>query len=170
MNRKGFTLVELIATIVVLGIVMSIVLVSVNVGFGEAKDKTEDVFVDTIKDAMKMYLDGDKKDSSGNALSFSKCTNLITKSRGTGEGSEYEVNVYKAETKFDAVIKSKYEPITQNDLVNPANKVKCAIASDIDINIYRDEDFVYYYSIDKNSFECLTQSGKISNLPEGFDC
>lgn len=160
MNRKGFTLVELLATLVVLGIVMSIVLVSVNGGFGEAKNKTEDVFVDTIKDAMDMYLDSNAKN-----LNFStSCPNEIVKTYG-------EVKVYKATTNFQTVIDSKYKPITQNDLVNPANKdVECALASNISINIYRDEDFVYYYSIDKTEFGCLTKTDKISNLPEGYDC
>ncbi|MBQ2872996.1 MAG: prepilin-type N-terminal cleavage/methylation domain-containing protein [Bacilli bacterium] len=160
MNRKGFTLVELLATLVVLGIVMSIVLVSVNGGFGEAKNKTEDVFIDTIKDAMDMYLNSDAKE-----LDFdTTCSNSIDKTYG-------EVKVYKASTNFQNVINSKYKPITQDDLVNPANKdVDCVDAVNIIVNVYRDEDFVYYYSIDKSRFACLTQTDKISNLPEGFDC
>ena len=159
MNNKGFTLVELIATIVVLGIITSIVLVSVNGGFGEAKNETEDVFVETIKDAIDMYLDSDAKNLSFNSL----CSNKLNKSHGT-------VNVYKVTTNFQSVINSKYEPITQKDLVNPANEEKCKNASLISISIYRDDDFVYYYSINKSQFGCLTQTDKISNLPEGFDC
>ena len=159
MNRKGFTLVELLATLAVLGLVMSVVLIGVNGGFGEAKSKTEDVFIKTIKDAMDIYLD-----SNGKNLTFSnKCVKYIDKTYG-------DVAVYKVTTTFDNVINSKYKPITQDDLVNPSNKVKCANASSIYINIYRDEDFVYYYSIDKSDLNCLTQEGYISNLPEGFDC
>lgn len=159
MNKKGFTLVELLATLVVLGIIMSIVLVSVNGGFGEAKEKTEDIFIDTIKDAMDMYLDSDAK-----SLNFNKiCSNKINKTYG-------EVIVYKATTNFQSVINSRYKPITQNDLVNPANKKTCYGGQFIPVNIYRDEDFVYYYSIDKRLFGCLTQTDMITNLPEGFDC
>lgn len=160
MNNKGFTLIELLATLVVLGIVMSIVLVSVNGGFGEAKNKTEDVFVDTIKDAMQMYLNSNAKELNFNNM----CSNKMDKTHGL-------VSVYKVSTTFDEVINSKYKPITQNDLVNPANKdVECVTASNIEINIYRDEDLVYYYSVNKSEFGCLTQTDKISNLPEGFDC
>lgn len=166
MNRKGFTLVELIATLVVLGLVMSVVLISVNGGFSNAKEKTEDVFVDTIKDAMDMYLSSDAK-----KLNFELTSCTLDKTYGT-------VNVYKATITFDEVINSEYKPITQKDLVNPANKdVVCSDASDIDINIYKDDDYVYYYSIDKSEFGCLLntnvdngQSLVISNLPKGFDC
>lgn len=159
MNRKGFTLVELIATLVVLGLVMSIVLVSVNGGFGEAKNKTEDVFIGTIKDAMDIYLNSDAKELKFNTT----CSNYIDKTYG-------EVSVKKATITFDKVINSRYKPITQSDLVNPANEIECNDAINIVVNIYKDEDYVYYYSINKNGFGCLTQSGVISNLPEGFDC
>lgn len=160
MNKKGFTLVELLATLVVLGIVMSVVFVSVNGGFGNAKEKTEDVFVDTIKDAMEVYLNSDAKN-----LNFSaKCTNYMDKTYG-------DVEVKVATTTFKSVIDSEYKPIMQEDLVNPANKdVNCNNANDIEINIYKDEDYVYYYSIDKEEFGCLLNTGVISNLPEGFVC
>ena len=55
MNRRGFTLVELLATLVLLGIIMGIVLVSINGNFGDAKNQTEDVFVSTIEDALDVY-------------------------------------------------------------------------------------------------------------------
>ena len=46
MNKKGFTLVELLATIVILGIVVGITMYSVNGGFKSAKEKTENVDTD----------------------------------------------------------------------------------------------------------------------------
>ena len=57
MNKKGFTLVELLATLVILAIVMGIVLASGIFNLENAKGKTEDVFIDSIKDAMKIYLE-----------------------------------------------------------------------------------------------------------------
>ena len=57
MNRRGFTLIELLATLAVLGIITGIVLVSSTSLFKDKKSDTEDVFVDTLKDAIKIYID-----------------------------------------------------------------------------------------------------------------
>ena len=79
-------------------------------------------------------------------------------------------------TNFQAVIDSEYRPIDQKDLINPADKnVACSNALNIEITIYRDDDYVYYYKVDKNEFGCLKNIGGeyseiISNLPEGFSC
>lgn len=165
MNNKGFTLVELLATIVILSIVAGITFGIINVNLGKTKTSTEEVFVETIKDALDMYLASNAK-----KLNFTlKCSNQLNKKHGN-------VNVYKVVTNFVAVINSDYHPITQADLVNPANKDNtCNNASNISINIYRDDDYVYYYSVDKSEFGCLVNtsgeySSVISNLPEGFSC
>ena len=154
MNNKGFTLVELLATVVLLAIIVGIVLVSTTGGLKKTKEDTEKVFIDTIKDAMDMYLDSDAKNLS---YEYEGCT--IDKTHKIG------VKLYKVnDITFNDVINSTYHPLTESDLVNPANDKKCKATATI--SIYRDEDFVYYYKIDKDGFECLTSSGVISNLPE----
>ena len=167
MNKKGFTLVELLAVLVILAIVLGITIVSVSGIFNNAKKKSEDAFVATIKDAMEMYLTSE--DAKG--LSFSTtCSNVLSKSYGNRK-------VYKSTITFANVINSEYKPITQADLVNPANKdVACNNASSISVTIYRDEDYVYYYKINRSAFGCLLNaatgdaSSVITNLPEGFSC
>ena len=154
MNRRGFTLVELLATLVILGIVTSIVLIGINGEFNNAKDKTEDVFVKTVKDAMDIYLDSDAK-----KLNFSKvevCT--LNKTHGKSK-------VYKSSDNItlNSVINSEFHPISEDDLVNPVNSSKCD--KNTVVNIYRDDDYVYYYEID-GDMGCLINTNSISILPE----
>jgi len=159
MNRKGFTLTELLATLVVLGIIMGITLVSTMGGFGNAKDKTEDVFISTIEDALDMYLDSDARN-----LVFNTYACTLSKTHGI-------VNVYKVVDKtFEDVINSRYSPLTESELVNPANKeVKCNTSASV--TIYRDDDYVYYYKVSRSSFGCLLNTeGNITNLPGDSEC
>ena len=156
MNRRGFTLVELLATLVILGIIMGIVVVSTTGRFDDAKDKTEEVFVSTIEDAMDIYLDSDaKKKIEFNDSSI--CT--VNKSHGS-------VKVYKNKNNItiNDVINSEFNPLSEDDLVNPADSSKCD--KNTSVNIYVDEDYVYYYEINSN-MGCLKKNNIISNLPSG---
>lgn len=155
MNKKGFTLVELLATLVILGIIVGITIVSVTSSFRNAKDKTEDVFVNTLEDTLDMYLDSDAR-----KLSFKETkTCTLNKTHGS-------VNVYKSTNTltFNDIINSSYSPLVEQDFVNPANeKVTCN--SNVSVEIYRDDDFVYYYRVSRDNFGCLKNGGYITNLP-----
>lgn len=170
MNRKGFTLVELLATLAILGIIVGITIVSVSGIFSNTKNKTEDVFVDTIEDAMDVYLDSEQAKNmnfSEYRVDGKKC--YLDKTAGL-------VPLYVANNYFSSVINSEYSPITQDDLVNPSvdkddENYECNEAENISISVYKDDDYVYYYSIDKSQFGCLKDvDGVISNLPEGVVC
>ena len=157
MNRRGFTLIELLATLVVLGIITGIVLVSSTSLFKDKKSDTEDVFVDTLKDAIKIYIDG----LGGVELNGCPvCT--IKKSIHPNEVGIYEVK----KITFKDITNSKYKPLTEKDMINPANKgVKCNI--DAEIHIYADSDFAYYYKFTGSDLGCLSKNtGVISNLPD----
>ena len=157
MNRRGFTLIELLATLAVLGIITGIVLVSSTSLFKDKKSDTEDVFVDTLKDAIKIYIDG----LGGVELNGCPvCT--IKKSIHPNEVGIYEVKIIT----FEDITNSKYKPLTKGDMINPANKVKCNI--DAEIHIYADSDFAYYYKFTGSDLKCLSKNtGVISNLPKG---
>lgn len=159
MNKKGFTLVELLATLVILGIVVGLTIVGVNSNIDNTKKKTEEVFIGTIKDAVKMYLDSDARKlgfSSKEVCSFSKAL-------------KDNIKVYKTDSNvtISTIIDSKYSPLLESDLVNPNNKdAECYLGAPVEI--YRDEDYVYYYKIKKEHLDCLTfdLDGFITNLPD----
>ena len=159
MNKKGFTLIELIAVIAILAIVMGITLVTTTTGFGKAKKKSENVFIGTVKDAINIYIDS----SDAKKLNYSKMGCMITKTHGN-------VSVYKAEITINDIINSEYSPISQDDLVNPSDKDKtCNVGAKI--TIYRDDDMVYYYLMERNNLDCLSTCNDndckyITNLPD----
>ena len=174
MNKKGFTLVELLATLVILSIVIGLTIAITSTVFKNAKAKTEGVFIATIEDALDMYLDSDAR-----KLSFSNAAvHQLSKTHGV-------VNLYKATSNvtFEAVINDPLAPITLSEMINPANKDKenyeCferdasgGVTNYGTLEIYRDADYVYYYKIAKADFKCLNDveddNGKdvyITNLP-----
>ena len=136
MNKKGFTLVELLATILVLSIIVGIVLISTTGGIGRAKDKTEDIFVKTITDAVDIYLDSDGRNKPFDSVPI--CS--VDKAHKTG------VKIYRSTSNLtiNDVINSSYHPIAESDMHNPANKDKSNYNCNTNatLNIYRDEDYV----------------------------
>lgn len=182
MNNKGFTLIELLATLIVLGIVVGITVVGLNINFGKAKEKTEEVFVDTLKDAIDMYLS-----SEFSSLEMvSQCGNTLSKKHnGAVEVYKYVKN-YKNNkgdgisspiTFKDLIDNSnfEYKPLVESEFINPANEDEDCNVNAV-INVYRDEDYIYYYSVDKSTLGCLKNDSSngyddfITNLPEGFSC
>ena len=157
MNRRGFTLIELLATLAVLGIITGIVLVSSTSLFKDKKSDTEDVFVDTLKDAIKIYID----ELGGVELNGDPVCTIEKSIHPNG------VDIYEVKTiTFEDITNSKYKPLTEKDMINPANNVKCNIKAEI--HIYADSDFAYYYKFTGSDLGCLSKNtGVISNLPKG---
>lgn len=160
MNRNGFTLIELLGVIVLLGVIASISIVTVNYGLEEAKKETEKVFVKTLRDAISMYLDSDEKNlkfASSKSCEVVKLLDTVNVYEGKKDGMVIT---------FNEIIGSKYQPIMESDMVNPANEKKCNVNAKI--RIYRDENYVYYYKFKGSDLGCLvTNTGIISNFPEG---
>ncbi len=159
MNKKGFTLAELLATILILGIVVGITVISVSGGFKNARKKTEDVFIKTIEDALDIYISSD-----GSKSNYSQFACTINKKHGS-------VSVYKTSISFNDVINSTYTPLRVEDMHNPANKDEANYNCNTNVNvtIYRDSDYVYYYKVNKADFGCLNTTGYITNLPSGCE-
>ena len=173
MNNKGFTLIELVATLVILGLVTSLGLYALRFNMDRAKEKTEEVFVDTLRDAVDVYLSSE----FGSLKNGNECSQTLSKKHNTSV-SVYRVTKNGNDIKFSDIINSKYKPLVESEFVNPANKDvdgKYQCNKDAIIKVYKDEDYVYYYSIDKSELGCLNNlsgdySSVITNLPEGFSC
>jgi len=163
MNKKGFTLIELLAVLVLLGIIVGITVVSISSVFKSAKEKSEDAFVATLSDAAEMYLTSKEAKEKLKVVTI-PCGSLKKNNK------DDPVNVYKVNVNFQNIIDSEYKPLTDKDFVNPANKeASCNVNASV--TIYRDEDYVYYYSFDKEELGCLTKKdGIVTNLPKGFSC
>ncbi len=165
MNKKGFTLVELLATIVVLSIVVGLTVTGITFSIKNAKKKTEEVYIGTLRDAIKIYLDDDESISK---LSWNASLGTFEKTNGSAEffGASELIS-------FNDIINSTYSPIIKKDLLNPATEKICNPTQKV-IRIFRDTDDVYYYYIDKDSLKdedgyaaCLVDTnGNISNLPD----
>lgn len=158
MNRKGFTLIELLTTLLILGVIVSLSVVMVRYNTENSMKKSEEVFIDTLRDAINIYIDSDGRNMDDNSDVF--CT--IDKALG-------RVNIYEKNTtiNFNTIANSKFKPILKKDIVNPANEdVLCNVKTSI--RIFRDSDSVYYYLFDGNDMGCLKYNkNNITNLPEG---
>lgn len=145
MNKKGFTMIELLAVIVVLGIVLVITFPNMTDVFKSSKLKSEEAFVERISQSIDSYVT-----LNSSSIGFSP-DGTAQKNYG---GSNHSVNVYKGTITMNTIISSNI--ITGKDYKNPGNEnVECNVNAEIEV--YRDSDYVYCHKIKKDSLECLTQ-------------
>lgn len=79
-NNKGFTLIELIATIVILALVMGISTYSISAIIKNSKEKNYELLINNIKDAAENYYQECKySNNTGITCSRDDEGNLITK-------------------------------------------------------------------------------------------
>ena len=145
MDNKGFTLVELLATVAIIAIVGSIATAGVISIINNSKNKSEEIFVNKISNLIDDYLDlyPPNKKIEDTIISFEKC--------GSGNNC-YEVEAYevtKDTGEIHLIDLVNTGIITKDKLINPKNKEQCLISGDgPKITVYRDNEYVYYYSVD----------------------
>ena len=180
-KKNGFTMIELLLTLVVLAVVVGMALTTLGFNMDAASEKTEEVFVKTLEDTIDAYVSGEfnnlSNDGSRNLFIVDNnvCSNKLNK---IYRQSDVKVIKFKKadgtyrDLKFSDIINSSYYLLTEGEFVNPANEGKSRFECDMDatIKLYRDSDYVYYYYVDKSELDCLNNtsgehSSAITNLP-----
>ena len=144
MNKKGFTIIELLAVIVIMSIVLVIAIPNSIQAYKKTKLKSEQTFVERISQVVDSYVT-----LNTDSILFSSIGEEKTKN----EGDDRVVTVYRETISFQQLIDEKL--IQTKDYINPNNKnVQCS--SNAEIEIYKDSDFVYCHRIKALSLGCLT--------------
>ena len=166
MNRKGFTLIEVLATIVIISILGVVAYTGVTSYIKTSKEKAEDKFLDEIKSEIDSYISLNsadfKKASDSKTISFKK---IVSKKGGTSETNQAEVR--KDVSAWQ--VRKNGKNLTFDDLINnlkmtdkfqnPNTGKICS--NNIEIEIYKDNDYVYYYCVNMKEAEGCPSSKNI---------
>jgi len=144
LNKKGFTLIEVLATIIILGIIVVIIFPYIYKYLGNAEKNNQKVFKNRLIESIDSYIT-----SNTNILSFSKDV-YKTIEKVKGEGTKTQAKVYKSNNEI-TLQNIVDENIISAPIKNPKNKKECAL--DTKIQIFRDSDYVYCYKIE--NIDCL---------------
>jgi len=148
MNRKGFTLIEVLAVIVILGVVLVIGSPYILNAYKNSKLKSEEIFVDRLSDVIDSYVKLNSYD-----IVFTENGNA------TKEGQTGTVTIYRGTITVNDIITDNL--ISSDNFVNAGNK-EISCNKNAEIEVYRDSDFVYCHKVNKNSLNCLTDEYKNS--------
>ena len=150
---------------VILGLVMGFGIYGTVGTINKSKVRAEKIFVSRLSKVVDEYIDLNRSSYvEGSSTSFSKCNNgscvnsvakALKKSNG---GSIY----------IQDLIEEKF--LSKEDVINPANDLKCFSTKNPEIKIFRDSDYVYYYYINLkgNNTNCKIsdENGIISTLTD----
>lgn len=138
MNNKGFTLVELLAVVVITGLVMGIATYGIVGTIQRSRDRNEEMFVEKIGEIVDEYIafNGSSFAVSGNSYCVKNCsTNPI-----------YAKKI-NANIGLNVLVQEKL--VDNNKFVNPVSKKRCLDGGkNPSIVMYRDDNYVYYYYVD----------------------
>lgn len=181
MGNKGFTLIEMLAVVLILSIIMGIATNGVISYINTSKIKSEKIFVDKIANYIDSYiaLYGSSMNTIGNEYTFKKRKKL-TKNNDELEcidSNSYDVTAIELNSfSLDKITEGNNNEgyanlVEKNDLVNPANKKKCFDETNNPyVRVFRDSDYVYYYYVDLSNNVCeIHEENKIiNNIPDNL--
>ena len=159
MNRHGFTLVEMLATIVILSIVLGIASYGIINVIKSSQKKSEKIFVERVGGLVDDYVGLDLKLDQGITICLTgdSCEDTDNKFVFMGINDEIEITdetdkKIRPLTILDLV---KERLVNEKDLINPKNKKLCFDEEhNPNIEIYKDSNEVFYYYIDFSNNNC----------------
>jgi len=116
LNRKGFTLVELLVVLVILVVIMAIAIPSITSSVERSKQKQKDSKIELVMSAAEIYVDRHKNTYNGSStyvieISDLICDGLLTKEQAKDPFSEdYTLSGYVSYKKSGNVYEWKEMP------------------------------------------------------------
>lgn len=143
MNRKGFTLIEVIAVIVILGIILVIGAPSILKVYENSKLKSEQIFINRLSTVIDSYV---KLNTDTIEFKFEGYTE---------KGEEENIRIERGTITIEDIVKDNL--LSKEDYINAGNKgIQCEEKATIEV--YRDSDFVYCHKVAASSLECITEN------------
>lgn len=164
MNNKGFTLVEMLAVVVILAVIMGIATNGVIGYINTSKEKSEKIFVNKLATSIESYLS--LKGGSLSKVESGVRGNFI---KNNGRGTEKDVGFYEIRS-FSLIEIVSENLVDQDSLINPKNKQKCFNNGYPSVRVFKDSDFVYYYYVDLSSNSCSIERNNwiVNNIPSSL--
>lgn len=177
LNNKGFTLIEILMTVVILGIIMAIAIPFGISYFSAAKIKTETIFVNKLNKLIDDYITLENNNfevSSTSLATFKKCKLDVkaAKKEKNEVNCEENHNIYKVtvdgndKIPFEVLINSNL--ITEGDFINPYESKRCSMNKDEHnyLEIFKDDDSVFYF---RYKLDCISHNNnKAKNEDETY--
>lgn len=164
MNRKGFTLIEVLAVIIVLSIILVVAAPGISNVYKNSKLKSEQVFINRLSTIIDSYvkLNTDTIGFTREADQAKKEGQNITIYKGKRKENDIEREIIVNDIINDDLLSIEdYVNAGNKDYINPETNTKgCKTSAQIEV--YRDSDFVYCHKVKKDSLGCLTKEYKDS--------
>ena len=139
LNKKGFTLIELIAVIVIIALLFMFVVPNFSKYLEASRQKSEEIFYGEIEDTINNYVSLYKSElelDTSVVKKISKEDSLL--------GTSYDVKVYRYKyLSFGNIIDKGI--LNEGEFVNPNGNIKYDKDSST-FTVYRDSDYVYCFS------------------------
>lgn len=168
LNNKGFTLLEILMTVVILGVVLAITIPFGTRYMEDARIRSEQIFIDKVNKLIDDYIALNATDfvvDKSKSFEFNKCKLTIQKndSDNSADCAIYHASPVTIKIGEDNVTKIPFKVlidenlIDDGDFVNPYNKETCKTSVDDKnnyIEIFQDDDKVNYF---RYRLDCISE-------------